>query len=119
MSRLQALLIAAAVSAPVFAQTLVVPSAAAAVDGNSSTGYPLDIANGRLIYIYDSTHFTNNGVNFPILISQISYRANATTTTWTGATSTLTMDLSTAPIDFTHDLHDLVGQPRQRPDERL
>ncbi|MBP8300235.1 MAG: hypothetical protein KA020_07740, partial [Planctomycetes bacterium] len=101
MSRLQALLIAAAVSAPVFAQTLVVPSAAAAVDGNSSTGYPLDIANGRLIYIYDSTHFTNNGVNFPILISQISYRANATTTTWTGATSTLTMDLSTAPIDFT------------------
>ena len=71
------------------------------MDGNSSTGYPLDIANGRLIYIYDSTHFTNNGVNFPILISQISYRANATTTTWTGATSTLTMDLSTAPIDFT------------------
>ena len=82
------------------AQTLVVPSAAAAVDGNSSTGYPLDIANGRLIYIYDSSHFTNNGVTFPILISQISYRANAATATWTGATSTLTMDLSTAPIDY-------------------
>lgn len=90
-----------AIAAPATAQTLVVPAAAAAVDGNSSTGYPLDIANGRLIYIYDSSHFTNNGVNFPILISQISYRANSSAAqTWAGGSMAFSMDLSTAPIDY-------------------
>jgi PKD repeat protein len=90
-----------ALAASAAAQTLIVPSVAAAADGNSSTGYPLDIANGRLIYIYDSTHFTSNGVNFPILISQISYRANSSTAqTWAGGSMSFSMDLSTAPIDY-------------------
>ena len=82
------------------AQTLVVPAAAASVDGNSSSGWPLDVATGRLLYIYDSSHFTNNGVNFPILITQIRYRANAAAATWTGSTAQLSMDLSTAALDY-------------------
>lgn len=83
------------------AQSLVIPSAAAFADGNSSTGYPFDVANGRLLYIYDSSHFTGNGINYPIVITEIKYRANAITTTWAGSTATLQMDLSTAPVNFT------------------
>ncbi len=79
---------------------LVIPSAAAAVDGNSSTSYPFDVANGRFLYVYDSTHFTANGVNFPILITQIAWRANASNATWSGATPTMQLDLSTAPVDY-------------------
>jgi len=94
-------LLGACLLASVSAQTLIIPSAAANVDGNSTTGWPFDVAAGRLLYIYDSTHFTGNGVNFPILITQIRYRANAATATWTGSTATLQADLSTAPIDYT------------------
>lgn len=94
-------LLGACLLASASAQTLVIPSAAANVDGNSSTSWPFDVAAGRLLYIYDSTHFTGNGINFPILISQIRFRANATTTTWIGSTATLQADLSTAPFDYT------------------
>jgi PKD repeat protein len=99
MQPIRSLLIGAALVGAVSAQTLVVPAAAAATDGNSSSGWPFDVAAARLLYIYDSTHFTSNGVNFPILINQISWRANTTTTTWTGSTGTVQLDLSTAPID--------------------
>ena len=99
MSKLQSLLVGAAMLGALSAQTLVVPSAAAAADGNSSSGWPFDVAAARLLYIYDSSHFLGNGVNFPILINQISWRANATTTTWTGSSGTVQLDLSTAPID--------------------
>lgn len=100
MQRLSSLLAVAALAAVASAQTLVVPSVAAAADGNSSTSWPFDVATMRIQYIYDSSHFTNNGVTFPILINQIRYRANASTTTWTGSSGTLQMDLSTAPFDF-------------------
>lgn len=99
MQPIRSSLIGAALVGAISAQTLIVPAAAAAVDGNSSSGWPFDVAAARLLYIYDSTHFTNNGVNFPILINQISWRANATTTTWTGSSGTVQLDLSTAPID--------------------
>jgi PKD repeat protein len=99
MQPIRSLLISAALVGAVSAQTLVVPAAAAAADGNSSSGWPFDVAAARLLYIYDSTHFTNNGVNFPILINQIRWRANTTATTWTGSTGTVQLDLSTAPID--------------------
>ncbi|MBL8722885.1 MAG: PKD domain-containing protein, partial [Planctomycetes bacterium] len=83
------------------AQTLVVPSVAAAADGNSSTTWPFDVAAGRFLYTYDSSHFTSNGVTFPILITGIRWRANASTATWTGASFPVTLDLSTAPGDYT------------------
>jgi PKD repeat protein len=92
-----AVLLASALSA----QTVVIPSAAAAADGNSSTSYPFDVANGRFLYLYDSSHFTANGITFPILITQVSWRANAATATWTGATPNVQVDLSTSPLDYT------------------
>jgi PKD repeat protein len=102
MQSLRSLLSAAVLVGAAASQTLVVPSAAAAADGNSSTSWPFDVAAGRFLYIYDSSHFTANGVTFPILITQIEWRANATTTSWTGSSVTsLQVDLSTAPIDYT------------------
>ncbi|MFM1874253.1 MAG: hypothetical protein RL398_3675, partial [Planctomycetota bacterium] len=92
--------IATTLAAGLAAQTLVIPSAAAATDGNSSTSYPFDITNGRYLYVYDSSHFTTNGVGAPILISQLALRANASTTTWTGSTFQLQLDISTSPNDF-------------------
>jgi|JRYL01.1.fsa_nt_gb hypothetical protein len=92
--------LAALLAAGLSGQTLVVPAAAANADGNSSTGYPFDIANGRYLHIYDSAHFTNNGVAFPVLISQLAVRANGTTATWTGSTFQLQLDVSTSPLDF-------------------
>ncbi len=101
MNRTISVLAIAALAAATTAQSpLVIPSAAAAVDGNSSTSYPFDVANGRFLYVYDSTHFTANGVNFPILITQIAWRANASNATWSGATPTMQLDLSTAPVDY-------------------
>ena len=102
MRVLSAFCLVAAMAASLSAQqTLVIPSAAAAADGNSSTTWPLDLAAGRFLYIYDSSHFTNNGVTSPIVISQIRFRANASTTTWAGSSGTMQMDLSTAVSDYT------------------
>jgi PKD repeat protein len=93
-------LVAAAFAAALTAQNqLVVPAAAASVDGNSSTTWPFDVAAARVLYIYDSSHFTGAGVTAPILIQQLRWRANASTATWTGSSGTLQVDLSTAPID--------------------
>jgi hypothetical protein len=93
-------LVAAALAAAVSAQvTLVVPQSAATVDGNSSTTWPFDVAAARVLYIYDSSHFTGAGVTAPILIQQLRWRANASTATWTGSSGTLQIDMSTAPID--------------------
>jgi PKD repeat protein len=93
-------LVAAAFAAALTAQNqLVVPAAAASVDGNSSTTWPFDVAAARVLYIYDSSHFTGAGVTAPILIQQLRWRANASTATWTGSSGTLQIDMSTAPID--------------------
>ncbi|MBK8097406.1 MAG: PKD domain-containing protein [Planctomycetes bacterium] len=100
MSSTRLFLATAICTSGLFAQTLVVPAVAAGADGNSSTSWPFDVATMHIQYIYDSSHFTGAGVNFPILINQIRYRANgSTTTTWSGSSGTLQVDLSTAPID--------------------
>jgi PKD repeat protein len=90
----------AALASAAVAQTIVVPAAAAAADGNSSSGWPFDVAAARLLYVYDSSHFTSAGITTPIRINQISWRANAIAATWTGSSGTVQVDLSTAPIDF-------------------
>ncbi|MBM3961180.1 MAG: PKD domain-containing protein, partial [Planctomycetes bacterium] len=98
---MRSVLVAAVLTAAVSAQaTFVIPAPAATADGNTLTSYPFDIAGGRYLYVYDSSHFTGAGITTPILITQIRWRANASSaTTWTGSPATVQMDLSTAPID--------------------
>ncbi|MBK8976223.1 MAG: hypothetical protein IPM29_09865 [Planctomycetes bacterium] len=85
------------------AQTLLIPAAANTGDLPSSTGWPFDLTTPtRTLYIYDSSHFTSAGVTSPILISAVRIRANGNTTaTWAGDTiPNVTLDLSTAPTDY-------------------
>lgn len=81
-------------------QTLTVPAAAAAADGNTTTTWPFDVAAIQIQYIYDSSHFTTAGITSPVLINSISVRANAATASWLGGTSQLALDVSTSPLDF-------------------
>jgi PKD repeat protein len=114
MTRLKTLLAGVALAGSLTAQTLVIPSVAIGADGNSSTGWPFDVAAARLLYIYDSSHFTSAGVTFPILINQISWRANGVNATWSGGTFPVQLDLSTSPID--HQVIDTVWDNNHGPD---
>lgn len=85
------------------AQTLVIPAAAANADLPNSTGWPFDYAgNMRILYVYDAQHFTAQNIQGPIYISNLRLRANGAAATWIGDTvNSLTVDVSTAPLDYT------------------
>lgn len=94
--------IVAALATTLAAQTLVIPAAANAGDLGSASGWPFDYAgNMRILYVYDSTHFTGQNVTSPVMITRIRVRANGATATWVGDTiNNLSVDLSTSPLDF-------------------
>ncbi|MCB9884915.1 MAG: PKD domain-containing protein [Planctomycetes bacterium] len=101
------LLAATAFAAVASAQfTLVAPSGYAAAEGNSNNIYPWGRAASPMHYmqIYDSTHFTGQGVASPILISNLRFRADAVaaTTTWAGGSwPNIGIYMSTAAVDYT------------------
>jgi hypothetical protein len=103
MSRSAAkLLLLAAVLPTLPAQTLLIPAAATTGDLSSTTGWPFDVvSNMRILYVYDSSHFTTAGITSPIVITRLRLRANGAAATWPGETiSSVTVDLSTAPLDY-------------------
>ncbi|MCA8975780.1 MAG: hypothetical protein KDC98_13745 [Planctomycetes bacterium] len=54
----------------------------------------------RILHIYDSADFTNQQINVPILITGLKWRAQDTTTSWTGGSfSNVTIKMSTAAVD--------------------
>lgn len=83
--------------------SLTVPVGLAATEGNSNNTYPWGrgTAGGiRIQNLYDSSHFTNQAVNSPILVTRLKWRANGTTTSWGGGTySNVTVQMSTAAVD--------------------
>lgn len=91
MNPLRYLLIGAALTTTVAAQTLVIPSDVDQVtEGAGSTAYPWDRDSAtatsndiRVQYFYDSSNFAVPG---PILINQLRFRANATSSSWNGGT---------------------------------
>ncbi|MBK8096038.1 MAG: PKD domain-containing protein [Planctomycetes bacterium] len=89
------------------AQTITIPNGYAAAEGGSSNAFPWNrfstTANLQQQMIYDSSHFTAQGITSPIIINRLRWRANAvaTTTTWAGGThSGCWVDMSTAAVDF-------------------
>src|SRR5262245_23062513 len=102
MPRLSCLLGAIALAAIASAQTITIPAGFTTTEGNSSTAYPWN-RNAAVIhvqYCYDSSHFTSQGITFPIVINRLKWRANSTTVASTGGTyATATVDLSTAAFD--------------------
>ncbi|MCA8948744.1 MAG: PKD domain-containing protein [Planctomycetes bacterium] len=98
---------ACVLSSLALAQSVVVPAGYDTVEGNSSNTFPYGTtttawAGLRLLQIYDSSNFTSQSITYPIRISGIRFRQNATTGSWTGGTfSPCTIDMSTAAVDYT------------------
>ncbi|MBL8898382.1 MAG: PKD domain-containing protein [Planctomycetes bacterium] len=99
---LAALGIALAASGAALAQTVVLPIGAAAAEGPSNNTFPWGRNAGaiRIQTIYDSSHFTGQSIGFPIRITGARYRANGSTSTWTGTTyNGVEFYCSTAAVD--------------------
>ncbi|MEE2886274.1 MAG: PKD domain-containing protein [Planctomycetota bacterium] len=81
----------------------VIPNGLAAVEGYGSSSYHWNRTTGeiRVMYVYDSTHFTDAGINYPILINNLKGRANGSATaTWTGGTYAMKIDMGTSVNDW-------------------
>ncbi len=105
MQRVSILLAASLFAATASAQfTLVTPTGYDTVEGGANNTFPWNrgTASTRIQFIIDSSHFTGQGANYPVIISQLRYRADAatTTTTWAGGSwPNVRIDMATAPVD--------------------
>ena len=90
--------------APALAQsTVVAPEGYANVEGPTNNIYPWgrNASSMRIQFVYDSTHFTNQAITYPILIQQLSYRADNGTTSWAGGTwPNVQIDMASCPLDY-------------------
>ncbi|MCB9884917.1 MAG: PKD domain-containing protein [Planctomycetes bacterium] len=104
MHKARFLMAATALAAVASAQfQLVAPDGYANAEGNASNTYPWqrNASSIRIQFIYDSSHFTNQSVVGPIIISNLRYRANATTSTWAGGSwPNVQIDMATATSDY-------------------
>ena len=109
MPHARSVLAVAAIAATAIAQTVVLPTSAAALAGISSNGFPFGISSVltglRVMCLYDSSHFTAAPVPItsPVLITALEWRANdePATTAWIGGTfHDVTVRLGTAAVDY-------------------
>jgi hypothetical protein len=93
-----AALLAASASAQL---TVVVPAGMAAAEGNTSNAFPWGRGGTGLLHqcVYDSTHFTSQGVTFPVLITGLRWRPNTSVALTASTYSTASVSLSTSPLD--------------------
>ncbi|MCA8964496.1 MAG: PKD domain-containing protein [Planctomycetes bacterium] len=83
--------------------SLVAPDGYANAEGNTGNLFPwqVDATSIHIQFLYDSSHFTNQNVVSPIVISRLRYRANATTSSWTGGSwPNVRIDMATATTDY-------------------
>ncbi|MBL8753922.1 MAG: hypothetical protein JNK15_11550 [Planctomycetes bacterium] len=107
----------ACLAAAATAQTVVLPGSATATAGTGSNAFPWGsnasaFPGLRIQCLYDDTHFTGAPVPVtgPILITNVKWRANDVTTSWTGGTyATATLALGTAAVDHTAATTDMVA----------
>ncbi|MEY3161010.1 MAG: hypothetical protein RIT25_1001 [Planctomycetota bacterium] len=80
---------------------LVVPPEYTSTEAPGSTGFGWGqgTTQRRVQWIYDSSYFTNNGVDHPILVNRLRWRANGASTVATGTYSTATVSLASAAVD--------------------
>jgi PKD repeat protein len=103
MLRLTSLLATAALAATASAQfSLVIPNGMAAAEGSSSNAFPWGRGGTgiRIQTVYDSSHFTSQGVTFPVLITRLRWRPNTNASSLASNYATgATVQLSTCPVD--------------------
>ncbi|MCA8975537.1 MAG: PKD domain-containing protein [Planctomycetes bacterium] len=85
--------------------TVVIPNGMATAAGSTANAFPWYATTAwpglRILACYDSTHFTAQSINYPILIQGVKWRANDSTASWTGGThSQATVAMSTAAVDY-------------------
>ncbi len=80
---------------------LVVPPeyAAAEAPGSTGFGWGQGTAQRRVQWIYDASYFTNAGVDHPILITRLRWRANGASVVAPGTYSNATLRLASAAVD--------------------
>lgn len=82
---------------------IVAPTGYATTEGGTNNTFPWSrgTSSMRFQQIYDSSHFTGQAVVSPILISQLRFRANGSTSTWAGGSwPNVRIDMSTAAVDY-------------------
>ncbi|MBL8725580.1 MAG: PKD domain-containing protein [Planctomycetes bacterium] len=105
MQTLARLAAAAFLAAPAFAQlTVVAPNGYASTVGNANNTFPWARGTASMRYqqIFDSSHFTLQGIGFPVLIQELKFRPFAgAVTSWAGGSwPNVRIDLASSPVDF-------------------
>src|SRR6185503_17144683 len=84
---------------------VVLPTSAATIGGSTANVFPWGTTTAtysgmRIMCLYDSSHFA--GAPSPILITDLKWRANDVTSSWSGGTyNNATVRLATAAVDYT------------------
>jgi PKD repeat protein len=101
--RLATLTAVAALAATATAQfNIVLPNGSAATEGNSSNAFPWGRGGTGLLEqcVYDSSHFTAQGITYPILITGLRWRPNTNVALVASSyTAGCSVSLSTCPLD--------------------
>lgn len=95
------LVIAALPGATAISQSVVLPTGYDNTEANSGTAYPWGITASsiRVQYCYDSSHFTNQGITYPILINDLKWRTDGSTPRAGGSYSNCVVEMSTSTLD--------------------
>jgi PKD repeat protein len=78
------------------------PSPMATTEGNTSNAFPWGRGGAGLLIqnLYDSSHFTSQGITYPIVITGLQWRLNGNATSLASTQTTgSTVALSTSPLD--------------------
>lgn len=67
--------------------------------GGTAYGWGLGTAQSHVQWIYDSSYFTSQGIDHPILITRLRWRANGASTVASGVYSQATLKLASAAVD--------------------
>jgi len=121
MLRLSSLLAVGVLATTAMAQlNIVIPNGAAVTEGSSSNAFPWGRGAAGLLHqcVYDSSHFTAQGITYPIMIQGLRWRPNTSValvaTTFPIACS---IRCSTCPVDWT--LTTTTFATNRGPDETL
>lgn len=101
MRSTQLALLLSVVAANAAIAQIVIPNGLANTEGASSTAYPWGrgVSQIRVQYVFDSSHFLNQSINFPIAITGLRWRANGGATGNAGTYNNVTIQMATCPLD--------------------
>ena len=102
MHVLTRLLVGSLLTLPAAAQSIVIPNGLATAEGNGSSVWPWGRGGTGLRQqcVYDSGHFTNQGITSPIVITALAWRPNTNFGLFASSyPGTCTVQLSTSPVD--------------------